>query len=82
MKKLIEKLKNTSIFEINFINISTMLSTFHFEILDFIFCNSVEPTLTNRGLFKITFSSEAIYIDLLFIKFCVFDKTGREFFIR
>ena len=33
MKKLIEKLKNTSIFEINFINISTMMSTFNFEIL-------------------------------------------------
>lgn len=82
MKKLIEKLKNTSLFEINFINISTMMSTFHFEILYVIFCNSAEETLSNRGLFRIAFSAYALYIDLLFIKFCIFDRTGREFFIQ
>ena len=82
MKKLIEKLKNTSLFEINFINISTMMSTFHFEILYIIFCDSAEKTLSNRGLFRIAFSADALYIDLLFIKFCIFDRTGREFFIQ
>ena len=82
MKKLIEKLKNTSIFEINFINISTMMSTFNFEILYFIFSDSADSTLSDRGLFRIAFSCDALYVDLLFIKICVFDKTGREFYVK
>ena len=76
------RLKDLQIMEWNFLNISFFLSTFNIELLYFVFTFDSETTIISRGLFIFYLAKESLYIDLFFIKFCIFDKSGRDYFIK
>jgi len=82
MRKIKQLFIDLQILEFNFINISMFLNAFNIEILYFVVTFDSTVNHYDRGLFRLFLTKECLYFDLLYIKFCIYDKTGREFYIK
>ena len=82
MKKILKYIKELEVLEFHLFSIDYFLKSLTVDFFSCTFSLSYILDYSYRSLFRIFVNEDSLYIDILFIKFCIYEKNGREFYIK